>query len=209
MKVINLSSFALVILSCLMSSTVQSRLDHICSASNESVVKFRKSLIKHDDSAQALKICLADNILHKKGIRFVWPIDLCDFWVSSLFGPRTHRGETKMHGGIDLAALKGTAIVAAAAGTVTRAESNVPAYGTLVEIDHGHGFMTRYGHIDQCLVSVGDVVKRGEMIATVGATGRVRGTKDPSHLHFEILKDGKKVNPLQYLYCSEVAFDVE
>lgn len=179
--------------------------NHICAYSNESVVKFRKNLVG-ENPREALRICMADKIVGKNSIFFEWPVDLCDFWVSSLFGPRTHRGVTKMHEGVDLAAFKGTAVKAAASGVVVRADSNVPGYGTLVEISHSKGFKTRYGHLDEILIQVGDKINRGDLIGTVGATGRVRGKKDPSHLHFEILHHGTKVNPLKYLYCGEVAF---
>jgi len=151
-------------------------------------------------------ICKADKMVGKHSILFEWPVDLCDFWVSSLFGPRTHRGVTKMHEGVDLAAFKGTAVKAGTQGVVTRSEQSVPGYGTLVEIEHDKGFKTRYGHLDEIFVEVGQKVKQGDQIGTVGATGRVRGTKDPSHLHFEILHHGTKENPLKYLYCGEVAF---
>lgn len=184
---------------------VIARYNHICAYSNESVVKFRKNMVG-DNRRDALKICIADKIVGKHSVLFDWPVDLCDFWVSSLFGPRTHKGVTRAHEGVDLAAVKGTAVKAAATGVVTRADKTVPGYGTLVEIEHGKGFKTRYGHLDEILVRVGDKVALGDLIGTVGATGNVRGKKDPSHLHFEIVHHGTKVNPLKYLYCAEVAF---
>lgn len=178
---------------------------HICSNSNESVVKFRKNFMG-TNYKNALNICLADKIIGKNSILFDWPIDLCDFWLSSLFGPRTHKGITKMHEGIDLAALKGTLVKASAKGIVTRADKTASGYGTLVEISHSKGFKTRYGHLDEILVQVGQKVASQEIIGTVGATGNVRGKRDPSHLHFEIMHHETKVNPLKYLYCAEVAF---
>jgi murein DD-endopeptidase MepM/ murein hydrolase activator NlpD len=180
-------------------------LNHVCAHSNESVVKFRKSIVGANRK-EAVAICLADKISTKQSLDFGWPVDLCDFWVSSLFGPRTHKGVTKMHHGIDLASLKGTAVRAAADGKVVISSTEVAGYGSLVEIQHPKGFTTRYGHLEEILVQEGDHVKKGDLIGTVGAKGNVRGKKDPSHLHFEIRRYGESLNPLKFLYCSEVLF---
>jgi murein DD-endopeptidase MepM/ murein hydrolase activator NlpD len=176
--------------------SIYADLDHVCAYSNESVVKFREKIAP---------ICAIENIIGKSKIAFSWPVDLCEFWVSSLFGPRRHQGITKHHGGVDMAALKGTSVRASASGTVKVVTPNAPGYGNLIEIVHKNGFMTRYGHLNQMHAQVGDKVARGDSIATVGSTGNARG-KDPSHLHFEILKDGKRIDPLPYLYCSEIEF---
>lgn len=201
----------LVIISFLGSfNDAHARYDHVCAYTNESVVKFRKKHIAPKISlSKAYDICVSRELIGDKVILFSWPVDLCNFWMSSLFGPRTFKGVTKHHGGIDLAASKGTSVVAAAPGVVTKAERDVAGYGTLVEIKHKHGFVTRYGHLDTISVSVGDKVAREEEIGQVGLTGNVRGKKDPSHLHFEILLFNKKVDPLQYLYCSEVSIELE
>lgn len=188
-------------------TTTYSRYDHICCDSNDSVVKFRKKTFGASESLDdALKLCLAEKIVGKNTVLFEWPIDLCDFWVSSLFGPRCHNGVTRMHKGIDMAATTGVQVKAAAAGVVQRAEMGVTGYGSVVEIKHAHGFVTRYGHLQKIFMQVGQKVDLGDAIGLVGASGNVRGTKDPSHLHFEIIKSGQHVNPLKYLYCSEVAF---
>lgn len=184
---------------------IRSDLNHVCAHSNESVVKFRKSIIG-DSRKEAVAICLADKISVKHSVEFDWPVDLCDFWVSSLFGPRKHKGITKMHHGIDLASLKGTAVRASADGKIITSSTDVPGYGTLIEIKHTKGFTTRYGHLEEILVEEGEQVKKGDLIGTVGAKGNVRGKKDPSHLHFEIRRYGESLNPLKYLYCSEVIF---
>ncbi len=184
---------------------LKSDLSHVCAHSNESVVKFRKSIVG-SNRKEAVAICLADKISVKHSVDFDWPVDLCDFWVSSLFGPRKHKGVTKMHHGIDLASLKGTSVVASADGKVTTSSTEVAGYGSLVEIKHPKGFTTRYGHLEEILVKEGEQVKRGDIIGTVGAKGNVRGKKDPSHLHFEIRRYGESLNPLKYLYCSEVIF---
>lgn len=206
MKTIRLVLYVFLILP-MSSDLVDARFDHICSDSNQSVVKFRKKMIGQSLSdKEALQICIADQVVSKNGILFDWPIDLCEFWVSSLFGPRTHNGVTKMHRGIDMAAVKGTAVTAAADGVVIRTETGVAGYGTVVEIKHRQGFVTRYAHLDDVHVAVHEKVHQGDVIATVGATGNARGQRDPSHLHFEILLHKQQVDPLRYLYCAEVAF---
>lgn len=205
MKISNVALYVFVRI-LLFSSSMQADLDHICAYSNESVVKFRKKSVGQSIK-EAIEYCVAENMLGSGKVYFAWPVDLCDFWVSSLFGPRTHRGVVKHHGGVDMAAARGTMVKSAAVGKVIKTEQGAVGYGNIVEILHKTGMVTRYGHLDEIMVEVGDKVVTGEMIGTVGATGNVRGTNDPSHLHFEILdKHGKRVDPLKYLYCSEVAF---
>ena len=112
--------------------------------------------------------------------------------VSSVFGLRKDpvNGEKHFHRGIDIAAAAGAPVKAAAAGKVVFS-GRMAGYGNLVEVDHGNGLMTRYGHNSANLVSVGDEIQAGQAIALVGKTGRSTG----NHLHFEVRKDGKAVNP--------------
>ena len=190
----------------LFSGSMQADLDHVCAYSNESVAKFRKKSVGRS-IREAVEYCVAANMIGSGKVYFAWPVDLCDFWVSSLFGDRTHHGVKRKHGGVDMAAPTGTEVKSSAAGKVIKAEEGASGYGNIVEILHKTGMVTRYGHLDEIMVEVGDKVVTGEMIGTVGATGHVRGKNDPSHLHFEILnKDGKQEDPLKYLYCAEVAF---
>lgn len=120
--------------------------------------------------------------------------------ISSKFGrridPFTRR--LAMHAGIDYLAWYGTSIRASAGGRVKRA-GPYGAFGKTVEIDHGDGLVTRYGHTSRILVRVGDIVLPGQAIAMVGSTGRSTGP----HLHFEILRDGKQVPPHLYLSSDE------
>lgn len=120
--------------------------------------------------------------------------------ISSGFGrridPFTQR--PARHAGIDYSAPYGTSILASAGGRVRRA-GPYGAYGRTVEIDHGDGLVTRYGHVSRILVRVGDLLLPGQPIATVGSTGRSTGP----HLHFEILRDGKQVHPELYLTGDE------
>jgi murein DD-endopeptidase MepM/ murein hydrolase activator NlpD len=116
--------------------------------------------------------------------------------ISSGFGrridPFTRR--PAMHAGIDYTAPYGTSILASAGGRVRRA-GPYGAFGRTVEIDHGDGLVTRYGHTSRILVRVGDLVLPGQPIAMVGSTGRSTG----AHLHFEILRNGTPVQPRLYL----------
>ena len=96
-----------------------------------------------------------------------------------------------MHAGIDLAGPIGTPIYATADGIVGRSEWNNGGYGNLVEINHGQGIQTRYGHLSQRIAQPGQRVRRGELIGLMGSTGRSTG----SHLHYEVRIDGRAVNP--------------
>ncbi len=100
----------------------------------------------------------------------------------------------EFHNGVDLVAPHGSPIVAAADGVVVVARF-AGAYGLLVRIDHGYGFQTRYGHCSSVFVKPGDVVRRGEVIAAVGCTGRATG----NHCHYEVLRDGVNVDPALYI----------
>lgn len=117
-------------------------------------------------------------------------------WQSSGFGRRLDpfSGQMAWHGGLDFAAPKGSKVRAVAGGVVVFAGRR-GAYGNLVEINHGNGYSTRYAHSSQNLVAIGDVVRKGDVIATVGATGRATGP----HVHFEVLKDGRSVDPARYV----------
>lgn len=116
--------------------------------------------------------------------------------VSSGFGRRIDPFTRRLaqHAGIDYSAPHGTSILASAGGRVRRA-GPYGAYGRTIEIDHGDGLVTRYGHLSRILVQVGDLALPGQAIALVGSTGRSTGP----HLHFEILRDGKQVHPDLYL----------
>jgi murein DD-endopeptidase MepM/ murein hydrolase activator NlpD len=131
---------------------------------------------------------------------FDWPIDLSRCWLSSPYGMRKHpRGGKKFHAGIDLAAMRGTPVMAAASGVVAQAEY-VTGYGNNIMLNHSNAFKTRYAHLHKIYVKVGQTVEQGQKIGAVGATGYVRKSgRDGSHLHFEIYSGGHHVNPLKYL----------
>ena len=115
---------------------------------------------------------------------------------TSGFGFRTDpfSGRPALHTGLDFPADIGAPVMAAAGGMVVSTEPH-PAYGNLVEIDHGNGLVTRYAHASRVLVKTGDLVKRGQKVAEVGNSGRSTGP----HLHFEVLVEGVPQNPARFL----------
>ena len=121
-------------------------------------------------------------------------------WNASTYGWRVDpfTGERAMHEGVDFVAAPGTSVEAAAAGVVVSAERH-PQYGNMVEIDHGKDLTTRYAHASKILVTVGQLVKRGQKIAEVGSTGRSTGP----HLHFEVRIRGLAQNPDRFLRMAQ------
>ncbi len=124
-----------------------------------------------------------------------WPVP-SSTTITSEYGKRFHPilKKYKVHTGIDIGAKNGASIIAAANGTVIKAEWDT-AYGNMLVIDHGGKIATLYGHCSKLLVSVGDKVETGQTIAKVGSTGWSTGP----HLHFEVIKDGSSTNPTSYL----------
>lgn len=120
-------------------------------------------------------------------------------WVSSYYGMRTDpfTGRLEHHKGMDFAGKEGSEVVAVGAGVVTWAGERY-GYGKLVEINHGNGYSTRYGHNKEVLVSVGDTVKKGQTLGLMGSTGRSTGP----HVHLEVLYKGKPVDPKKYTLAS-------
>ena len=117
-------------------------------------------------------------------------------FISSYFGEREDPfdGQETFHKGVDFAGAKGSAVTAVAAGVVTWAGER-SGFGKLVEINHGDGYVTRYGHNERTLVAVGQTVKRGEAVALMGSTGHSTGP----HVHFEVLRNGRAVDPLSFI----------
>jgi murein DD-endopeptidase MepM/ murein hydrolase activator NlpD len=100
-----------------------------------------------------------------------------------------------MHKGVDFAGKEDADIIATGSGVVSWSAKRY-GYGNLIEINHGEGFKTRYGHNKTLLVSMGDVVNKGQVIAQMGSTGRSTGP----HVHYEILRNNKQIDPLKYVY---------
>ncbi|HEU4617190.1 MAG TPA: M23 family metallopeptidase [Gammaproteobacteria bacterium] len=118
-------------------------------------------------------------------------------YISSRFGKRTDpfTGRQAVHKGLDFAGAAGSDVIAVASGIVIWSGKR-SGFGQLIEVDHGNGLVTRYAHNADNLVSVGDMVKRGQVIARMGKTGRATGP----NLHFEVLRDGRQVDPLPYIH---------
>jgi len=117
-------------------------------------------------------------------------------WVSSYYGMRNDpfTGKREHHQGIDLAGKQGSEVISVASGVVTWASKRY-GYGNLVEVNHGNGYTTRYGHNKSIIVKVGDKISKGDVLSLMGSTGRSTGP----HVHFEVLKNGRHVDPTKYI----------
>ena len=151
-----------------------------------------------EDRESQLKV-LGDIVLDREieSDLFVAGKPLKDGWIVSSFGqrPDPFTGKLAFHSGIDFTnGRPGSEIDTVAAGVVVWSGPK-SKYGLTVEVDHGNGFTTRYSHAEKLFVSVGDVVKKGQSIASVGSTGRSTGP----HVHFEIYKNGRVVDPASYI----------
>ena len=150
-----------------------------------------------DDSRQQLEILeelLVDRQINADSSIAGRPVERG--WISSRFGRRTDpfTGKIAVHQGMDFSAERGSEISSVATGVVTWSAQR-SGYGLMVEVNHGNGYSTRYGHADQLLVEVGEIVKKGQTIALVGDTGRTTGP----HVHFEVFKNGRVVDPASYI----------
>lgn len=120
-------------------------------------------------------------------------------WITSGYGVRSDpfTGRRTGHYGIDFTAGAGAEVISVASGVVQSAGPR-SGYGTLLEINHGNGYVTRYGHNKKILVKEGERVEKGQVVAIMGATGRATG----AHVHFEVMENGRIVNPTEYIRAS-------
>ena len=134
---------------------------------------------------------------HIENTRYLSGRPISKGWLSSYYGIRKDpfNGKPSMHKGIDFAGKEDGEIIATASGVVSWADDSY-GYGLLIEINHGDGLKTRYGHNKKLLVNVGDVVGKGQVIARMGSTGRSTGP----HVHYEILRNNKQINPIKFVY---------
>jgi len=141
-----------------------------------------------------LESLLMSRSLHERVMPSGKPV--ADGWLSSRYGKRNDpfTGKQDFHKGLDFAGKKGSEVITVGDGVVSWAGKR-SGYGNLIEINHGNGYSTRYGHNQKHLVNVGDKVKKGQQIALMGSTGRSTGP----HVHFELLQNGKIVNPSKYI----------
>ncbi|HLV48440.1 MAG TPA: M23 family metallopeptidase [Aliidiomarina sp.] len=133
---------------------------------------------------------------HIEEARFIAGRPISTGWLASQYGIRRDpfNGNPTMHRGIDYAAATGTPVEVTGAGIVTYAGRR-SGYGNMVEVDHGAGLRTRYAHLHNYAVEVGDVVTRSQVIGQVGQTGRATGP----HIHYEVLQNGRHLNPAEYV----------
>ena len=147
-----------------------------------------------EDELEVLETVLGNQEYWEAARLAGWPVNRG--WVSSPYGRRVDpiSGRMAWHSGMDFAGRKGSDVVAIAAGVVVFAGRR-EGYGNLVEIEHGDGYVTRYAHHHRLRVKTGDIVKRGDPLGSLGSTGRSTGP----HVHVEVLRNGRHVNPAEYV----------
>jgi len=152
-------------------------------------------LSQRESEIAAMDFLLSRSSLKSQQTPAGWPVK--GGWVSSNFGSRMHpiSGKKQFHRGVDIPGKLGGAVLAVADGVVTRSEKNT-TYGWLVEIDHGDSITTLYSHNRKNMVAQGETVVKGQQIAEIGSTGRSTGP----HVHFEVAKNKRRINPIKYLY---------
>jgi len=146
------------------------------------------------DMLSVLEVLLMSRNVHERVMPSGRPV--AEGWLSSRYGKRSDpfTGKQVFHKGLDFAGRKGADVLAVGDGVVSWSGKR-SGYGNLIEINHGNGYVTRYGHNQHHLVKVGDTVKKGQQVAMMGSTGRSTGP----HVHFEVLHNGKRVNPAKYI----------
>lgn len=161
---------------------------------NSSISRLSDILNSQYTRLDALQLLLLDRKLENASTPAGWPVS--SGWISSGFGQRNDPFSGKMvqHDGLDFAGVKGSEVLGVARGVVTWAGPR-QGFGKLLEIDHGNGYITRYAHNEELLVKAGDGVTAGQVIAKMGKTGRATSP----HVHFEVLYNGKAVNPYQFV----------
>jgi len=166
---------------------------------NETIMSLETQLEKREKSLAELVNFLEEQKLTLMATPSIKPVD---GWYSSEFGYRISpfTGRRAFHEGVDIAANYGSPVKATAKGIVIHAGYK-SGYGRLVTVDHGFGYVTRYGHNSKVLVNVGDRVEKGQVISKVGNTGRSTGP----HCHYEVLINGIPVNPLKFINDIELA----
>jgi len=160
-----------------------------------------KQLVIQSKSLDEIETLAKNKQLMLSAIPSIQPIRNDDLTrIASGYGIRTDPFDKsrKMHSGMDFSAPRNTPVYAASNGTIVRADSRAIGYGKHIRIDHGYGYLTLYAHLNSYNVRRGQKVKKGDIIGFVGNTGRSKGV----HLHYEVHKDGKKVNPVNYFYSN-------
>jgi len=171
-------------------SSSQTDVIDVSEAVSQLSTKFQHQMARLD----ALQLLMLDRNLEEERTPSGWPVK--SGWISSGFGERNDpfSGKLTQHNGVDFAGKKGSDILSVARGVVIWA-GNRHGYGKTVEIDHGNGYVTRYAHSNELFVQVGDRVTSGQKIAAMGNTGRATSP----HVHFEVLKKGRAINPKKFV----------
>jgi len=161
---------------------------------NQAISRLAKVLRGQMTRLDALQLLLLDRNLESERTPAGWPVS--SGWISSGYGERNDpfTGKRTQHEGLDFAGIKGSEILGVARGVVIWSGQK-QGYGQTLEIDHGNGYVTRYAHNDELLVSAGDRVTAGQTVAKMGTTGR----SSSPHVHFEVLYEGNAVNPSQFV----------
>ena len=159
-----------------------------------SITALSDKLRRQSSQLDALQFLMVNRQLESDLTPTGWPVR--KGWISSRYGERNDpfTGERTQHRGLDFAGTRGTEVLSVASGVVVWS-ANRSAYGNTVEIDHGNGYMTRYAHNQDLVVKAGDHVSAGQVIALMGSSGRASAP----HVHFEVLKDGQRVNPSRFV----------
>jgi murein DD-endopeptidase MepM/ murein hydrolase activator NlpD len=157
-------------------------------------------LIEHKITDVAQQLELIDSLFVSRNIQkelFIAGRPITWGWMSSAFGYRTDpfSGKRAWHGGVDFAGKEDSDIIAVASGVVTWSGDRY-GYGNLIEINHGGGYTTRYAHCKELFAKVGDIVAKGQVLAAMGSTGRSTGP----HVHYEVRKNGKGIDPKKYIH---------
>lgn len=172
------------------SSITQNNLDDI----ETSISKLDQTLFDRSVQLSVLEKVISNKNLNKEVYPAGKPAEKA--WLSSGYGWRTNPfgGNKQFHKGIDFAGKEGSAVLSVGAGVVTWSGRRF-GYGNLVEITHGNGYVTRYGHNKENVVKEGETVKKGQKIANMGSTGRSTGP----HVHFEVIRDGQRIDPAKFI----------
>lgn len=159
------------------------------------ILAIEQELSVRESEIAAVDFLLSRNSLESQQTPAGWPVS--GGWVSSNFGSRMHpmTGKKHFHKGVDIPGKVGAHVLAVADGVVTRSTKS-GNYGWLVEVDHGDSYTTLYSHNRKNLVEEGQTVIKGQAIAEIGSTGRSTGP----HVHFEVSKNSRRINPVKYLY---------
>ena len=161
---------------------------------NKEIESLRQSMLRHSHQLERMQLVLKSRSFDGRSNLAQWPVE--NGYVSSNFGLRKDpfNGRYRKHRGIDIAGPKGTKVMSIADGKIIHS-GRKGGYGRMIEVQHENNLRSRYAHLSATLVKKGQRVSRGDVIGRVGSTGRSTGP----HLHLEVLKNKKNVNPLSYL----------